>query len=195
MTAATLGSHLLTLAFDVTFHQPFLVASGLSADGKDAVAREDAPLPASSLKGAMRYAATQVLDVPAGLVAEVFGMEGRQGGRLGQGAWAWGDAGPSTSLARQTRARNRVDPLTGAVQGEALVASEEWWQTGALGFEVDQLRWLPADEFTSHHLVLAASAWAVTALGSWRNRGMGSVTIRPADPVADLATRLLEVTQ
>ena len=32
-------------------------------------------------------------------------------------------------------------------------------------------------------VVLHAAAYAVTALGSWRNRGMGTVTIRPATPL------------
>lgn len=177
-----------TLVFTVQFHQPFLVRSGQAAGGLDALARRDAPLPASSLKGAMRHAAQHALGVNMDLVGEVFGREGRRSGRLGQGAWAWTDAGPLASFRHQARARNRVDPSTGSAHAEALAITEEWWQVGEALFAVELLRGLPLEALHKHTVVLNAASYAVTALGSWRNRSMGTVTVRPAAPRPDLPT-------
>lgn len=177
-----------TIQFSVRFHQPFLVRSGLAGAGVDATARADTPLPASSLKGAMR-AAAQVLDVDAGLLASVFGREtpSREAsvrGASGRGAWAWTDAGPRSSFEVQLRARNRIDTASGVALAEALTVSEEYWQSDtSAAFAVEQVRHLGPRELERHTVVLHAAAYAVTALGSWRNRGMGTVTIRPATPL------------
>jgi len=89
------------IQFSVRFHQPFLVRSGAAADGLDAIARLGNPLPASSLKGAMRHACDHVLHVPQGIIDEIFGRASHEAtGRIGAvrsrpGAWAWTDAGPA----------------------------------------------------------------------------------------------------
>lgn len=170
---------MMSVRFSVRFHEPFLVRGGLTGAGVDALARADAPLPASSLKGAMR-AAAQALQVDAGLIASIFGAEASRYAS-GRGAWAWTDAGPASAFQVQLRARNRIDAVSGVAQAEALTVSEEYWQDGDSGvsFAVEQVRYLAPDDLRRHRVVLHAAAYAVTALGSWRNRGMGTVTIRP----------------
>lgn len=181
-----------TITFTVTFHQPFLVRSGLARGGVDSGARSDAPLPASSLKGAMRAAASQVLKVSDAMVNAVFGKSDENAGASKQGAWAWTDAAPNDAFVRQVRVRNRVDPATGVALAEALTFSEEYWQRPEqpVTFSVEQLRPLDDSTLERHTLLLQATSYAVTALGSWRNRGMGTVTIRPSDPLPRLAERL-----
>lgn len=183
------------ITFSVRFHQPFLVGGGSAGQGLDATARADTVLPASSLKGAMRYSCVQVLGIRSALINDIFGQEGRVGGRVGGGAWAWTDVGPADAFCRWARARNRIDAKAGVVRPEALALTEEVWQrTDEAAFSVEQLSPLSTQEREQHVVVLQAAAWGVTALGSWRNRSMGSVTIRPTEPVADLATRLGSLT-
>ena len=186
---------MITIRFSVRFHQPFLVRSGLSGAGVDAVARIDTPLPASSLKGAMRVAAEEVLGVDAALAESVFGRETPASGDSGRGAWAWTDAGPRSVFEVQLRARNRIDAASGVALPEALTVSEEYWQsdTSAAAFTVEQVRHLRPEDLTRHTVVLHAAAHAVTALGSWRNRGMGTVTIRPLEPLDRFEQRWREV--
>ncbi len=176
------------LTFTVQFHQPFLVRSGLARGGLDAVARAGTALPASSLKGAMRASCLQVLGAPEAVVAEIFGREGNN-----RGAWAWTDAGPDTAFTRFSRARNRIDPVAGVVRPEALTFTEECWQAGPASFHVEQVEPLEGQVRERHTTVLVASVWGVTALGSWRNRSMGAVTIRPCAPISDLAAKLEKV--
>jgi len=181
------------LTFTVQFHQPFLIRSGDAQGGLDAVARYGTPLPASSLKGAMRSACLNVLGVPEALVGDIFGREGRVGGALGRGAWAWTDAGPAAAFQSWSRARNRIDPEFGVVRPEALTFSEEFWQVGQASFLVEQVMPLDQKAVERHTTLLASCAWGVTGLGSWRNRSMGAVTIRPEKPIAQLAEKLKEV--
>lgn len=181
------------LEFSVTFHQPFLVRSGDARGGLDAVARQGTPLPASSLKGAMRAACLNVLNAPELLVHEIFGQEGRTGGRVGRGAWAWTDAGPATAFTAWSRARNRIDPDFGVVRPEALTFSEEYWQVHDATFVVEQVLPLEKERAERHTTLLVACAWGVTGLGSWRNRSMGSVTLRPKTQIDELATKLKAV--
>ena len=178
------------LEFSVQFHQPFLIRSGDARGGLDAVARHGTPLPASSLKGAMRAACLNVLGAPRGLVQDIFGQEGRIGGSLGRGAWAWTDAGPSTAFLTWSRARNRIDPEFGVVRPEALTFSEEFWQVDKATFVVEQVMPLEPDVAKRQTTLLAGCAWGVTGLGSWRNRSMGSVTIRPTASIPQLADKL-----
>lgn len=180
-----------TITFSVRFHQPFLVRSGLARGGVDSIARIDAPLPASSLKGAMRAASVQVLEIPDALVNAIYGRSGEDGEASKQGAWAWTDAGPSDAFVRQVRVRNRVDPTSGVALAEALTFSEEYWHRTeqTVTFCVEQIRVLDASTLDQHVLAIQAASYAVTALGSWRNRGMGAVTIRPIEPLDRLAER------
>ena len=51
------------LEFTITFYAPFRVATGVAARGIDAPVDSNHPLPASSLKGVMRAAARDVLEL------------------------------------------------------------------------------------------------------------------------------------
>ena len=166
-----------SLRFSITFHQPFLISSGQSGGGLDAVARPDRLVPAESLKGAMRAAATHVLDVKPTYVCQVFGSEGAR-----QSSWAWTDAGPDTAFVRHSRSRNRLG-VGRTVTAESLAFTEEIWQRPGekASFVVEPLVSLTAEDMALHHAILIGSAHAVTALGQWRNRGMGTVTLRLTD--------------
>jgi hypothetical protein len=185
---------MITIGFSVRFHQPFLVRGGLAGERADAIARVDTALPASSLKGAMR-AGARVLDVAPALVDAVFGSPTPAPGGSGRAAWAWTDAGPATAFTTQLRARNRIDAGTGVALAEALTVSEEHWQQDGppASFAIEQLRPLDPAELERHTVVLHAAAHAVTALGSWRNRGMGTVTIRPVTPLDGFERRWQQV--
>ena len=182
-----------SIAFSVRFHQPFLVASGYARGGLDAVGIPGSPVPASSLKGAMRHAATHVLGVRADLIDDVFGRSNDDGA-----PWAWNDLGPETAFVTWSRARNRIDADTGTVHPEALILEEETWQrpepAGDASFLVEQLHALSQEALKVHRDVLTASAFGVTALGTGRNRSMGTVTIRPVLKV-DTADLLRSVGQ
>jgi CRISPR/Cas system CSM-associated protein Csm3 (group 7 of RAMP superfamily) len=186
---------MMTIPLSVRFHEPFLVRSGQAEGGKDAVARPDAVLPSSSLKGAMRAACEHVLQVDPAVVTAIFGRPGATGGILGQGAWAWSHAGPEAAFRKGVRARNRIDGAAGVVRPEALTYTQEWWQAdeAKATFEVEQITALTAPELDRQLVVLHVAAYAVTALGSWRNRGMGTVTVRPLEPLERLDQRWAQV--
>lgn len=186
-----------SLLFSVRFHQPFLVRSGRAGLGLDARARVDAVLPASSLKGAMRHSALHVLGIDASLVNEIFGKEGRIGDDIAGASWAWTDAGPAAAFESWTRARNRVDPTAGVARPEALTLTEEIWQRPETEaeFAVEQIRSLEGAARQRHVAVLQGAAFGVTALGSWRNRSMGAVTLRPRDPDPNLRAVLKRLLQ
>lgn len=176
-----------TLSFNITFEQPFLVGSGSSGDGLDLVSRPDQLLPSESLKGAMRAAALHALSLDPKLLDQVFGSEGDVGNKVGASPWAWGEVDSSQGgFRRSSRSRNRVDHETGSTVPSALAAMEVVYQTGDnVSFEIEQV--LPLNDATrqEHEVILQACAYGVTALGQGRNRSMGTVSIRPSEPIKD----------
>jgi hypothetical protein len=159
----------------VTFHGPFLVSSGLSSDGVDLRSRADAKVPASSIKGVMRAGARDVLGLQAALIEAVFGSAGRPG------AWAWTHAGGPDDFVTWTRTHNRLDSNTHMTVDEALAVTDEVYARGPLPFSIEPTGPTTDDQ----RLLLVASAFAVSSIGSGRNRGMGAVTVRldcPVDP-------------
>ncbi len=183
-----------TISFDITFHQPFLVASGYAGSGLDSTGVIGRPVPASSLKGAMRHAALAVLHLPPFLVDEVFGAPRLTGDTSRGAAWAWNDVGPVDAFDEWSRTRNRIDPETGAPLSEALVFASEMWQraNSPASFAIDQIQPLSRTDQSDHAAALRMAAFGVTALGGGRNRSMGTVTIRPSDSwdPAELGQRL-----
>lgn len=164
----------MTLSFQVQLHGPFLIGTGTTDDGLDDVADQQCPLPGSALKGLMRASALHALALPESLVAEVFGKRGAES------AWAWGDAGePGMFDFSLRRSRNRIDTETGVAAGEALATVQEiWLRPGCVpAFQIEPLTASPPDW---HRKLLVAAAFGVTAVGKWRNRGMGAASIRPA---------------
>lgn len=171
----------------VTFHGPFRVATGVARDGLGEVVDPDDLLPASSLKGLMRAAARQLLPGQGGLVAEVFGTDAnRQEGLAARAAspWHWDDPEFPSAPRRHVRARVSIDPETGTAKRDFLVLGEELWADTA-SFTVTRRLPLAPETLRRHHVVLAASAAAVHALGADRRRGLGWVSCVPHDPEID----------
>ncbi|WP_432902531.1 RAMP superfamily CRISPR-associated protein [Micromonospora matsumotoense] len=179
----------MTLTFEISFHGPFRVATGRAGDGADSVIDREAPLPASSIKGVMRSAARDLLNLPAHLVEAVFGAAWQPS------PWSWSDAaftgGATLSdgdggagaepLRVRARARIQISEATHTVVDGALTVGEEILAHRAI-FTVRRSGPVPADDLPRHEAVLTASARAVTALGGDRRRGLGWVSITPLHP-------------
>jgi CRISPR/Cas system CSM-associated protein Csm3 (group 7 of RAMP superfamily) len=169
----------VAVRFEIEFHTPFRVASGRAGGGSDATVDAAALLPASSLKGVMRSAARDLLRFPRDLVEAVFGTA-RQ-----PSPWAWSDArvldnADNVAVVRP-RARIQIEPATGTVRSGALLIAEEVLATRG-EFTIDRIAWLETALAGRHETVLLAAARAVTAVGGDRRRGLGWVSITPADP-------------
>lgn len=186
------------LTFSVTFHTPFRVATGSASEGADVAVDRRVPVPGSSLKGAMRAAARDVLgglgptadrdgpDHP--LIMEVFGRGQRLGDQQSDSPWHWEDV----ALASQTagvgdeprtaepslRNRIRIEAESGTAAQGALMVAEEWaptngtvqlWQSGHVQPSRGEL----------HRALLSMAAALMDGLGSGRRAGNGWVTLRP----------------
>jgi len=165
------------MKFDVRFHGPFRVATGLAGRGSDVTVDPRNPLPAPSLKGLMRAAAKQILPRQERLRNEVFGTARTPS------PWSWSSAVFLESTTRR-RARVAIDEATGTAVPEALQFAEEVWAETAT-FSIDQQVHLGDEQRRQHELVLLASAHAVHSLGGNRRRGLGWVGIRGTDPILD----------
>lgn len=165
-----------TLGFTVTFHSPFRIGAAYASDGVGAALDRDDPLPADSLKGVMRAAATELLGKDHPAVSEVFGSPGRPS------AWAWSSAIPSQQPKVDQRHRVSIDPAKRAACKEALVLGQQAWMPTAT-FEVSRLGLFLSDGLTEadHILILRCAAAGVHGLGAWRRRGLGWVGITSND--------------
>lgn len=168
------------MKLEIRFLTPYRVASGRAGDGADATVDRSVPLPASSLKGVMRSAARDLLELSPTLVKEVFGTG------HSPSPWSWSDARPaagsSDPLDIRLRARIQIDPDTGTVRDGALAIAEEI-HSPDLVFTVTRTGWIAEDQVArQHERVLLASARAVTALGGDRRRGLGWVSVTPVEP-------------
>ena len=182
------------MRFEIIFHTPFRVASGHAGDGSDTTVDRGALLPASSLKGLMRSAARDLLKLPEPLVDQVFGTGWQPS------PWSWSDAavtaGRGAEPAIRPRARIRIDAESGTAASGALLIADEVLAARA-EFTVDQAGWIAPADAPAHEAVLLASARAVTSAGGDRRRGLGWVTITPAEPPwsqphLDAVIRLME---
>ncbi len=169
--------------FRIDFHGPFRVGTGQAGRGADTTIDRDEPLPATSIKGAMRAAAAG-LGIADELLSQVFGAPARAG------SWAFGSphrwqafGGPSAGEGFEwtRRARIRIDDDTGVVASGALFFAEEVWARAAW-FDVEPLVVLDDDTRRRHEATLRIAARAVHALGADRTRGLGWVDIVPEDP-------------
>ena len=166
------------MEFNIEFHGPFRIGTGVASRGMDETVDVDQPLPATALKGLMRASASQLLgDHP--LVAEVYGSSEQAS------PWSWTSGVVRNPQLRQ-RARVALDPITGTAVDHALQFSEELWADGAT-FSVDQHGFVDPEAVADHALVLRASAAGVTSLGADRRRGFGWVSVRSADAPLDRA--------
>lgn len=165
------------MRFQIAFHTPFRVATGRAGEGSDTTVDRQSPLPASSLKGVMRSAARDVLQVAPGWVDAVYGAAWQPS------PWSWSDATPQADTPAQVRVRARIQIAadTATVVDGALAIAEEVYAPRA-EFTVNQAGWIDPDEVAAHNAILVASARAVTAVGGDRRRGLGWVSITPTDP-------------
>lgn len=183
------------MRFEITFHTPFRVASGHAGDGSDTTVDRGALLPASSLKGLMRSAARDLLGLQPRWVEPVFGTGWQPS------PWSWSDALVVTRAGGQrpdvrARARIRIDPATSTAAAGALLIADEVLAARA-EFTVEQSGWIDPALVEFHRVVLLAAGRAVTAVGGDRRRGLGWVSVTPADPAwssehLDAAIRLME---
>jgi CRISPR/Cas system CSM-associated protein Csm3 (group 7 of RAMP superfamily) len=191
------------MKYTIIFHGPFRIASGAASEGLDETYDAANPLPSSSLKGLMKAHAQHVLEIDDRLIAQVFGSAGGRyfprGGNIpvapAPSPWWWSDAvfpdsSPTGPTADRVRTRVRIDPVTFTSVGTALMTAGEYWPASAT-FEVRQRGPVPADQLARHEAILAASARAITALGSDRRRGLGWVAIQPELPWDDAQQELL----
>jgi len=173
----------MDITFTISFHGPFHIGSGVPDQGLDRILDRDDLVPASSLKGAMRAAAREVLKLDVALVGAVFGDSSQPdpgvASRRRSSPWEWShaDLGDHTI---QNLARIRMDDTTGTVARGFLMLGEVVWADTAT-FTVRQSSSIDGD-LGDHLLVLRAAARAVTSLGGGRRRGEGWVTI--SDPEA-----------
>jgi CRISPR/Cas system CSM-associated protein Csm3 (group 7 of RAMP superfamily) len=177
------------MRFAIVFHGPFRVASGAASDGLDAAYDAANPLPSSSLKGLMRDQASRVLEVNAAVVDEIFGTA------AAPSPWWWSDAvidpGPlGSSGSERIRTQLQIDPVTFTAADKTLRTCGELWPPGA-HFEVRRRRAIPSKRVPLHESVLAASARAISALGSDRRRGLGWVSVIPDEPWDEAKYQLL----
>lgn len=168
------------MRFEVTFHGPFHVATGVPELGVDRPVDPANPLPASSLKGLMRAAARDQLGLRDEVVNAVFGddptQEGRAPGQLKGSPWWWSDADLGEQPTVTNVARIRVDDDAGIVaRGFIMFGKHVWADTAS--FVVEQVGDVADARIDT--LVLRASAMAVLSLGGQRRRGEGWVTIAP----------------
>jgi len=173
----------------ITFHGPFRVSGGSSSDGLDDTYLAANPLPSSSLKGLMRAHAQHVLQLEDRFVEEVFGS------RQAPSPWWWSDAAITINPETQNgphriRTRVRIDPDTFTAADTAMQTAGEFWPAGA-EFDLRRRGPVPAARIPVHEAILAASARAITALGSDRRRGLGWVSIVPDTPWDDTQQQLL----
>lgn len=163
------------LSFDITFHSWFRVGADVGRDGLDIAVNRDNPLPARHLKGLMRAEAVGL--VGQRTTDEVFGTTGDHG------RWAWTDADPLNGATWEFHRSNRVeiDPQVHAAVGDHLVFAEDVGLTGCARFCIDQMARMDQATLQRDTLVLRAASLAVHAVGGWRNRGMGWVSVTPAD--------------
>ncbi len=177
------------MRFTVIFHGPFRVAAGASSDGLDATYDAASPLPSSSLKGLMRATAEQALGIGPPVIREIFGSA------AARSPWWWSDAvidpgPPGRAGPDRVRAQVQIDPVTFTAAEKTMRTSGELWPSSAR-FEVRRRGHVPPGRVAVHEAVLAASARAITALGSDRRRGLGWVSVIPDEPWDDTQHELL----
>lgn len=156
------------ITFAMTFHGPFHVATGSGEDGMDRLVNHENPLPASSLKGVMRAAATEELGIAPEIVNEVYGLKNAS-------PWWWSPARFVGRPVIGTATRIRIDEATGTTKRGFIMFGEQVWADRAV-FTVTAREIISGDQ-ALHELVLRASARAVTSVGGQRRRGEGWVTV------------------
>jgi CRISPR/Cas system CSM-associated protein Csm3 (group 7 of RAMP superfamily) len=172
----------------ITFHGPFRVATGSARGGTDETVDLADPLPASSLKGLMRACARELLPGARGLVDAVFGTAAEPS------PWHWEPVVFATTPQPHTRARVKIDPVTGTAADGHLMFGEELWATTGRFRVTGPGHWIHPHPEEDHRTVLVCAAAGVKSLGADRRRGLGWVSLVPDAPIdAACAQRLLDL--
>jgi len=159
-----------TLTFTVTFHSPFLSATGVAANGFDATVDPHDPLRESTLKGAMSASAETVLGLSHSRRSALFGTT------ASEGQWRWIVHRSNTEIATDSRHRVAINDDTHTARQDMLVRAQvglpqpvsfEVWRAGACDDET------LADE----QLALTAAAHSLHRLGGQTSRGLGWVGV------------------
>lgn len=174
-----------TLNFEITFHGPLRIASGRAERGLDDTIDLHDPFPASTLKGAMRAAAADLLRAPRTLISEVFGSE------FTSSPWVWTRAVFDTEndTPRSVAARIVIDPDTQTVV-PGLIQFGEVAEPTTGRFTVSRVA--AVADASRHIALLRAAAGAVSHVGSQRRRGLGWITIRPPNPITATDLELVD---
>ena len=169
-----------TIKLDITFNQPFRVASGRGKGDVDDVIDRENPLPSTTLKGVIRDAARLLLpgtgrgdefkDHP--LVVEVFGGRGSH-----DVIWHFSDPvlQAVTDDSYRSRTRVSIDEHRRARPG-ALYVAEELHVTKAIA-EITQIGKVAEGREALHLALLHLAARLVDGVGADRRRGLGWVSI------------------
>ena len=163
---------MIEISVTVHFHAPFRVATGRAKDGYDAVL-DPQRIPASTLKGVMRGAATEILGLSPKSLTRLFGSVGSAS------VWAWDDLelpdGPGKAIT--DRIRIRMDPDRGIAAEGGLLLAQELWMDRSANFTIEQVAATSSARADAE--LLAAAAMAVKGLGASRRRGLGWITAVP----------------
>jgi len=156
--------------FEVEFHGPFRVSTGVAAAGFDSVGDPSCPVPASVLKGSARHSAEYVLGIDRRHLESIFGSE------RSASNWEWSDLEFAGPIEFSASASVAIDPSTGTSAMRALRFSQDMWYAGEASFMVESH--LSGAELELEALLLCAAHHSVRSLGENRNRGLGWVSIR-----------------
>ena len=154
------------LRFTMTFHTPFLTATGAAAEGYDASIDLSRPLAPTAIKGLMRSAATDTLCLRTDLVERVFGSV-----KLPT-AWRWSVEAPVTDVTPVDRHRVEIDDDTRTAVDNHL----QYVRAGyvpSIDFTVERAGQVGREE----RVAVIASGRAIHAIGAQRRRGLGWVGV------------------
>ena len=167
------------MKFTIQFHGPFRAGTGESGRGADDTIDPSDPLPATSIKGAMRAAAIGI-GIDKTLVAEVFGKEADASPWAWTSGRGWTWAGGGTDPTPEQRIRIRINEDTGTVEEGGLFNVEALWPEKC-EFVVDRIGFIAPSRTVVHEAVLRSAGRAVHSLGADRTRGLGWVTVTADD--------------
>ncbi|MFI8774864.1 RAMP superfamily CRISPR-associated protein [Gordonia sp. NPDC062954] len=173
------------VAFRLEFHSPFRVGAAYGEDGVDLTIDVDEPIPSDHIKGLMRFAAKNTLSLDQTLVDRVFGSASTTS------PWSWLAVEPEGDWG-DPRLRNRtaIDEDTHAAKTDHLVFAHEIHSRAAT-ITIEQIGPIADTDLPTHVALLRTSAAAIHALGGWRRRGLGWVSVNPDPPVDENDLKLL----
>ena len=172
-------------AFRIVFHSWFRVGAAYPRDGVDVTVDHDDPLPATHLKGVMRAEARWLAGLGYGntrLIDAVFGTPSNSS------PWRWSLVEPSRSWKYDTRQRTAIDDESHTALKDHTVSGELVWAPAATFTLVQQCE---VDDVQAQLTLLRVAGASVHAVGAWRRRGLGTVSVVPEPAIAPADLELL----